>query len=261
MLNRLKDTKCFLLDMDGTFYLGGKLIPGSLEFIKTLEAKKIGYMFLTNNSSRSVDYYIKKLEGMGLTVTADKVISSGQATASYLLKQFSCKRIYLLGNQYLVDEMSKMGVVIDNNNPELVVVGYDTTIDYEKMTAVCDLIRAGLPYIATHPDFNCPTEGGFAPDIGAIMAFIEASTGRKADTIIGKPYQGIVDYALERTGHSVEELAMVGDRLYTDVETGLQHGMLAILVMSGETTRDMLATSSTVPHLVFDNLKAIGEAL
>ena len=150
--------------------------------------------------------------------------------------------------------MREAGVTVDQTAPEIVVVGYDTTLDYKKMTAVCDFVRAGLPYIATHPDFNCPTETGFAPDIGAIMAFIEASTGRRADLVVGKPRTGIVQAALRRTGLAVGQLAMVGDRLYTDIETGLKSGMLSILVMSGETTPEMLAAYPHKPDLVFDRL-------
>ena len=122
------------------------------------------------------------------------------------------------------------------------------------MTAVCDFVRAGLPYIATHPDFNCPTETGFAPDLGAIMAFIEASAGRRPELIVGKPNPGIVEAALRRTGLRTEELAMVGDRLYTDIETGRRSGMLSILVMSGETTEEMLAGSPIQPDLKFGRL-------
>ena len=159
-----------------------------------------------------------------------------------------------LGNEFLLSEMREAGIPIDEDAPEIVVIGYDTTLDYKKMTRVCDLVRSGLPYIATHPDFNCPTETGFMPDIGAIMAFIEASTGRRPDLIIGKPNTGIVEAVLRRTGLRVDELAMVGDRLYTDIETGLRSGMLSILVMSGETTEDMLAASTTRPDLKFGRL-------
>ena len=145
-------------------------------------------------------------------------------------------------------------MLIDQQAPDYVIIGYDTTLDYAKMTAVCDHVRAGLPYIATHPDFNCPTETGFAPDIGAIIAFIEASTGRRPDLIVGKPYGGIVDAALRRTGLERSQLAMVGDRLYTDIRTGVEHGILSILVMTGETTRAMLSASDIQPDLVFERL-------
>ena len=143
---------------------------------------------------------------------------------------------------------------MDEKNPEVVIIGFDTTLTYQKMWDVCDFVRAGLPYVATHPDFNCPTETGFMPDIGAIIAFIEASTGRRPDLIVGKPHTGIVEAVLRRTGLRLDELAMVGDRLYTDIETGRRSGMLSILVMSGETTEEMLAQSSTQPDLKFGRL-------
>ena len=129
---------------------------------------------------------------MGLTVGREKVLTSGEATAAVLQEKYPGKRAFVLGNEFLLEEMREAGVTVDQTDPEIVVVGYDTTLDYKKMTAVCDFVRAGLPYIATHPDFNCPTETGFAPDIGAIMAFIEASTGRRADLVVGKPHTGIV---------------------------------------------------------------------
>ena len=133
-------------------------------------------------------------------------------------------------------------------------MGFDTTLDYAKMCRVCDLVRAGLPYVATHPDFNCPTETGFIPDIGAIMAFIEASTGRRADVVIGKPHGEIVRAAQERLGLAPGEMAMVGDRLYTDVRTGVDHGLCAILVLSGEGTLADIETMHIEPDLIFARL-------
>ena len=253
-MSKLTDVKCFLLDMDGTFYLGDRLLEGSLDFIKAVVDSGRDYLFLTNNSSHNAAHYVKKLARMGLSVSRDKVLTSGQATAMKMVKLYPGKKAFVLGNEFLFEELAEYGVSIDQERPDYVIIGYDTTLDYAKMTAVCDFVRAGLPYIATHPDFNCPTETGFAPDIGAIIAFIEASTGRRPDLIIGKPYVGIVEAALERTGLRADQLAMVGDRLYTDIETGLQHGMTAILVMTGETTEDMLAASATVPDLKYGRL-------
>ena len=250
----IQDVRCFLLDMDGTFYLGENLIPGSLDFIRRVEETGRDFLFLTNNSSHNADFYVQRLKRMGLNVGREKVLTSGEATAAVLLEKYPGKRAFVLGNEFLLEEMREAGVMVDQTDPEIVVVGYDTTLDYKKMTAVCDHVRAGLPYIATHPDFNCPTETGFAPDIGAIMAFIEASTGRRADLVVGKPHTGIVQAALRRTGLQVGQLAMVGDRLYTDIETGLKSGMLSILVMSGETTPEMLAAYPNKPDLVFDRL-------
>ncbi len=253
-MKKVSDVRCFLLDMDGTFYLGDRLLDGSLDFIRAVEDSGRDYLFLTNNSSHNAAHYVKKLAKMGLSVTRDKVLTSGQATAMKVNELYPGKKAFVLGNGFLLEELAEYGVAIDQQNPDYVIIGYDTTLDYAKMTAVCDFVRAGLPYVATHPDFNCPTETGFAPDIGAIMAFINASAGRMPDLIVGKPYAGIVEAALKRTGLAAHQLAMVGDRLYTDIETGLQHGMTAILVMTGETTEDMLRQSKTIPDLKYGRL-------
>lgn len=251
---RLEGVRCFLLDMDGTFYLGDNLIEGSLDFLECLRRTGRQAVFLTNNSSKSREIYVKKLRRLGVTEPFLRVYSSSLATGRYVLENFRGKKAFLLGNEALRDELTQMGVPLDDEHPDYVLIGFDTTLDYAKMTRVCDLVRAGLPYVATHPDFNCPTETGFIPDIGAIMAFIEASAGRRPDLIIGKPYRGIVDGVLEYAGVSCGECAMVGDRLYTDVATGVNFGMTAILVLSGEATRKDLETSSVQPDLIFNRL-------
>lgn len=253
-LARLRGVRCFLLDMDGTFYLGDRLLEGSLDFLDALRRTGRQALFLTNNSSKSAEMYVSKLRRMGVKDPFLRVYTSGQATGRYVLQHFAGKRAFLLGNDLLKAELEAMGVLIDNEHPDYVLVGFDTTLDYASMTRVCDLVREGLPYVATHPDYNCPTETGFIPDIGAIMAFIEASAGRKADIIIGKPYQGIVDAALELTGMQAGACAMVGDRLYTDMATGVNFGMTAILVLSGEATMADVETSPVKPHLIFDRL-------
>ena len=260
-MNALSNIRCFLLDMDGTFYLGNNIIEGSLSFIDKVKETGRDFLFLTNNSSHNAQFYVKRLAGMGLSVTRDKILTSGEATARILKRDYPGKRAFVLGNEFLVADMEEAGIVLDNENPEIVVIGYDTTLDYKKMTAVCDFVRVGLPYIATHPDFNCPTETGFAPDIGAIMAFIEASANRRPELIVGKPYSGIVEAALERTGYQLSEMAMVGDRLYTDIATGNKNGMVSILVMSGETTQKMLDESEIRPTLTFDRLSCMNGLL
>ncbi len=252
---RLQDVRCFLLDMDGTFYLGDRLIEGSLDFLAALRATGRDAWFLTNNSSKSAKVYVDKLTRMGVPEPfRTQVMTSGHAAARYIQEQFPGRTGYLLGNDMLRTELTQMGLTFAERDVDYVLVAYDTSLDYAKMCAVCDHIRAGLPYIATHPDFNCPTETGFIPDMGAIMAFIEASTGRKADVILGKPYGGIVREAVARTGYAPEQCAMVGDRLYTDVRTGVDHGMTGILVLSGEATMDDVAVSHVKPHLIFDRL-------
>ncbi|HHT25276.1 MAG TPA: HAD-IIA family hydrolase [Clostridiaceae bacterium] len=285
-LARLKNIKCLLLDMDGTFYTGNHILPGSLEFLAEIKKKDIRVLFLTNNSSRSANFYIKKLIKLGVEKPFLNVLTSGQAIGEYALKHFPNQRVYLLANQIVTDEMTEIGLLIDNQNPEYVLITYDTELTYEKLDRVCYFIRAGLPYIASHPDFNCPTEYGFAPDIGATIAYIEASTGRRPDAIIGKPNSLMIDQAIEIVNQAIvkseivelttagsqniksttneseatttmitkSEIAMIGDRLYTDIEAAIQSNILGILVMSGETDRQMLLESTIKPDLVFDTL-------
>lgn len=261
--DQLAQVRCFLLDMDGTFYLGDRLIDGSLDFLAALERTGRDAWFLTNNSSKSAAVYTRKLRGMGVPERfCQQVMTSGHAAAHYIQEKFPEGRGYLLGNEMLREELTHMGLAFDDaDDVDYVLVAFDTTLDYRKMCRVCDLIRWGKPYIATHPDFNCPTETGFVPDMGAIMAFIEASTGRKADVIIGKPHYGIVREALERTGRPLSEMAMVGDRLYTDVATGVNHGMKGILVLSGEATMDDVAKSDVKPDMIFGRLSDMIEYL
>ena len=251
---KLAAVRCFLLDMDGTFYLGNRLLEGSMDFLRAVERSGRSFAFLTNNSSRGTEHYIRKLAGMGVGIAPEQMLSSGQAAAMYLRRQWPGKRVFLLGNDSLRREMEAYGIPLDQESPELVLVGFDTSLTYEKMCRVCDLVRAGLPYIATHPDFNCPTETGFVPDIGAIMAFIQASTGRKADLIIGKPHGEIVRAACERTGLAPSQMAVVGDRLYTDIQTGLSHGLLAIMVLTGEGTVEEIERTGVEPDLLFERL-------
>lgn len=258
---KLHPIKCFMLDMDGTFYLGDRLLDGSLDFLEKLNATGRKSLFVTNNSSKSASVYQKKLERMGVKPLNRNVLTSGHAAASYCRREFAGKKAFLLGNGMLRDELVQLGLDIDNEHPDYVLIAYDTTLDYAKMTAVCDWVRAGLPYIATHPDFNCPTETGFAPDIGSIIAFIEASTGRRPDLILGKPYAGIVEEALRLTGLQKHELAMVGDRLYTDIATGKNFDMLSILVLTGEATLEDVKSTGIEPDLVFERLSAMNPYL
>ena len=253
----LSQVKGFLLDMDGTLYLGDQLLDGSLAFLDKVQQTGRSALFLTNNSSKSGDVYVQKLKKLGVKAPFLQVLTSGQAAGQYVLRNYATQRAFLLGNEMLRQELTSMGVVVDPLHPDYVLIAYDTSLTYETMTRVCDLVRAGLPYIATHPDFNCPTETGFAPDIGAIIAFIEASTGRRPDVVIGKPNAGIVEEALRITGLPTQALAMVGDRLYTDIATGVQFGMTSILVLTGEATLADLQASSVQPDLIFERLSSM----
>ena len=249
----LRSAKCLLFDMDGTVYLGSKLLPGAAEFFAHLEEAGFPYYFLTNNSSRSRADYVQKLAGMGLPTPEEKIFSSGEATAIYLSRQRPGAKIYLVGTPSLEAEFGRFGFVLTDEDPEAVVLGFDTTLTYQKLVKLCDFVRAGLPYIATHPDINCPTEDGFIPDIGAMMALVQASTGREADVIVGKPYPPIVDAIVEKTGFSPGEIVMVGDRLYTDIALG-QAGLGTVLVLSGEARLEDLPEAPHQPDLVVQDL-------
>ena len=157
----LKPVRCFLLDMDGTFYLGNQLLDGSLAFLEKVQSSGRQAMFLTNNSSKSAEVYIEKLRRMGVRDPFLRVLTSGQATAQFVMKTFVNQSAFVLGTEMLRREMQQNGVVINDQTPDYVIIGYDTTLNYAKMTKVCDLVRSGLPYIATHPDFNCPDRSRF----------------------------------------------------------------------------------------------------
>ena len=251
----LKKINCFALDMDGTIYLGNRWIDGARDFLEAVEKAGKQYVFLTNKSSKNPQAYVEKLGRMGLDVDTSKIVTSGQATIAYLKKEFQGRKVYLLGNELLRKEFLQEGICLDEEMPEVVVVGFDTTLTYAKMCRVCDLVREGLPYISTHPDYNCPTETGFIPDAGAIHAFIYASAFRYPDHIVGKPNGDIMDYLAARAGVSKEETAMVGDRLYTDVAAGVNNGYTGILVLSGEAGMKDVETSEILPHLIFASVR------
>ena len=261
MNNSLAKVKCFLLDMDGTFNLGNQIIEGSLDFIDVLNSQGKKFIFLTNNSSKNRSNYAAKITNLGLNITKDKIFTSGEATTIFLHKNYPNKGVFLVGTSQLVSEFKEFGIFIKPNNPNIVVLGFDTSLTYKKLWKLCDYVRAGLPYIATHPDYNCPTENGFMPDIGAMIAFVKAATGREPDLIIGKPNPFIVDALAMKLNLQIDEMAMVGDRLYTDIALGKTSGITTCLVLSGETKQRDVEQSAYKPDYVFDNLKAIGDWL
>jgi 4-nitrophenyl phosphatase len=259
--SKLSRTRCFLLDMDGTFNLGDRLLDGSLRFIDMLNELGIDYLFLTNNSSKNRGYYAEKVTRLGLPISQDKIFTSGEATSIYLKKEHPSAKVYVVGTPPLEDEFRQHGFHLTDENPELVVLGFDTTLTYQKLWKLCDFVRAGMPYIATHPDFNCPTETGYMPDTGAMIAFVRASTGREPDIVIGKPNRMIVDAVSQKYGYAIEEMAMVGDRLYTDIALGGTSGITTCLVLSGETKEEDVASSQFKPDYVFSDLGAIADWL
>jgi HAD superfamily hydrolase (TIGR01450 family) len=257
----LDHVRCFLLDMDGTFYLGEALLPGALEFVGVLRRQGRDFLFLTNNSSRSQDDYAAKITRLGLPVDREKIFTSGEATARYMHGAFPDARVFLVGPPSLHAEFQAHGVALDESRPSHVVLGFDTTLTYAKLWRMCDLVRAGLPYVATHADFNCPTPSGYMPDVGAMIALVRASTGREPDLVVGKPNRMFVEAAAAKLQLPVASLAMIGDRLYTDIALGKTSGIATILVLSGEMRREDAESSPHKPDLVFADLAEIAAYL
>lgn len=252
-ISKLTNIQCFLLDMDGTFYLGDHLLPGALEFIELLNQRNIRFLFLTNNSSRTRKEYADKIRRFGLDLSEEAIFTSGEATAIYLSRRKPGAKLYVVGTPALEREFSEHGFQQSEKDPDFAVLGFDTTLTYAKLWRLCDLVAAGVPYIATHPDINCPTETGFMPDIGAMMALVAASTGKQPDVVIGKPFSPIVEALTEKLNLPVGDLCMIGDRLYTDIALG-KTGLNTVLVLSGETHLDDLTTSPFQPDYVVKDL-------
>ena len=258
---KLSSVRGFLLDMDGTFYLDDRLLEGALRFIDLVREQGKEYLFLTNNSSRHRGQYAEKIRRLGLDISDDAVLTSGEATALHLKKDHLGADIFLVGTPSLEDEFRAHGFHLVQHDPQFLVLGFDTTLTYQKLWTLCDYVRAGVPYIATHPDFNCPTENGYMPDVGAMMAFVEAATGRRPDLVVGKPNRLIVDAAAHRMNLTVDQLAMIGDRLYTDIALGQTSGIATVLVLSGETKLEDLEGSPLQPDHIFKNLAGVADWL
>ncbi len=259
-MRRLTDIRCFLLDMDGTFYLGDRLLPGSLDFMRYLGSSGRDYLFLTNNSSRSAVYYAEKLTAMGWPSAPGDILTSGEAAARWLVRQKSGARVFLLGTPDLEAEFAAHGLILTADAPDYVVLGFDKTLTYDKLATACRLIRGGVPFVATHPDLNCPTEDGFIPDCGAIIEAIVAATGVRPH-IIGKPQPEIINAVFAKKNIPPAAAAIVGDRLYTDIATGKNAGIASILVLSGETKAADLAAATVAPDFVFADLGTLALAL
>ena len=250
-MSDLKDIKFFILDMDGTIYLENKILPTTLDFLAKLKATNRDYILLTNNSSKNRNDYQQKLSKMQIELPPEKIINSGETTAAYLADQGrkKGKRIYLLGTDSFKKEMERFGHQIVNKEKSIrekpekvdyVVLGFDKTLTYKKLWDAHELILSGVNYVATHPDLVCPLRGNKTqPDTGAMIELLAASTGKRP-LIIGKPSKLTVEFILKRFELKKSELAMVGDRLYTDMRMAHEAGITGILVLSGETKREDL---------------------
>jgi NagD protein len=264
---RIKEIKHVALDMDGTIYKGNTLFPYTVPFLARLKNLGIGYSFLTNNPSKSVADYLKHLENMGLTATADELYTSAQATIHYLQTHLpAAKRLFILGTPSMIGEFESSGFVsVADSADEVVdavVVGFDLTLTYDRLCRAAWWIKGGKPFIATNPDLVCPTDQPTVlVDCGSICAALEKATGRKPDITLGKPKPEMLDGILHARGLRPHEVAMVGDRLYTDMLMAHQAGVLGVLVLSGEATPADAQQSDPKPDITLQNIAQLGELI
>ena len=242
---------------DGTVYIGDNEIEGSFEAVNELRKMGKRICFFTNNSSRMHTDYIARLNNLGLRVYSDEIYTSGQVTCEYILDHFRGSKVYLLGNERLRSEFLLYGIELTDTDPDIAVLGFDTTLTYDRLYQFCKFIKKGIPYIATHPDFNCPAEECPMPDVGAFIEAIRLTTDRVPEYIMGKPHSIAGDRISKRYNLPPSQIAMVGDRLYTDIAFGKNCGFVSILVLSGETTKEMADKSEIKPDVMLDKVKDI----
>jgi NagD protein len=263
MSHALNAIRHVVLDMDGTIYSGSRLFDCTLPFLERLRNAGIGYTFLTNNTSRSKDDYVLKLRGLGIAASLSDIYTAADATIDYLRRELpQVHRIALLGTPSLSRQFAGEGFVIDWDTPEAVVVGFDTTLQYDRLCRTAWWIAHDLPYLATHPDLICPTdEPTVLVDCGAICAALAAATNGRQPIVLGKPSPAILEGLARKHGLSIQEVAMVGDRLYTDVALAQRAGAMSVLVLSGEATRDDALAHTPGPDLVVQDVGVFGEML
>ena len=262
---QIKETELFLFDMDGTLYLGDRLFDFSRDLLDEIRKQGKKYLFLTNNSSKSVIDYVKKLEKLGIEATEDDFMTSSGATAYYLKKNLPNAVLYVCGTQSLKDELKRNGFEIREEITDditAVLMGFDTELTFKKLHDVSYLLttRTSLDYIATNPDLVCPTEFGSVPDCGSVCEMIFNSTGRRP-IVIGKPSPLMPQLAMDKEGSDPAHTALVGDRMYTDIKSALNAGAAGYLVMRGETTYEILEKSEDKPTAVFESGADILEIL
>ncbi|MDE0708038.1 MAG: HAD-IIA family hydrolase [Candidatus Poseidoniales archaeon] len=237
MDSNLADIDAVFLDLDGTMYLGADLIPGALEFLARCEQRGIDRFFLSNNSSRSVTQYVSKLNTLGIPATPEDVLLSTHDLLSWLSSN-AVTETWLVGTEGMREMLESQGVSTQSQNPQFVVLGYDTEITYDKIATASIHLHNDVPMVASHPDMVCPSPDGGLPDTGAYMAMFEATTGVRPVWICGKPEPGMILHKIEALGLEPARCAMVGDRLYTDMAMATRAGVKGILVLSGEATEE-----------------------
>jgi NagD protein len=260
----LKDIKCFIFDMDGTLYSGNILFKGVLELFTYFKKNSIKFFFLTNNSSNTKRAYFEKLNSLGINMIEEsQIITSGDIIIQYL-SSFNFKNIYIVGTPALENQFTENGfnlVTKKNSNVDCVVVGFDKTFTYNKAEIAVHYLRKGIPFISTNEDLVCPVENNeFIPDCGAITSLLELASGRTT-TYIGKPRKETYNYLIKYIGFDKDKLAIVGDRLYTDIATGFNNNFTSIAVLTGEMEIKDLKKSKIKPTYIFKSVNEIYLAL
>ena len=251
----LKNARLFLLDMDGTIYLDNDLFDGVTDFLAHIKALGGKYLFLTNNSSKSVNKYIEKLSALGIPTTADDFLTSTDATIVYL-KPKNYKKIYAFGTTSFKEQLKAANLPITDrleDDIDCLLMGFDTELTFKKLEDACILLNRGVDYIATNPDFVCPTWYGSVPDCGSVSEMLFNATKRRPK-FIGKPQPEMALLAVEKTGFKREQTALIGDRLYTDIACGVNAGVNSVFVLSGEGTLEDLKTSDVKPDYIFKDI-------
>lgn len=261
-MENIKKLRLFLLDMDGTIYLDDQLFDGVTDFLSHVKAIGGKYMFLTNNSSKSVEKYIEKLAALGIASCPEDFLTSTDATVLYLQKK-SYKKIYALGTASFKEQLRFSGLpVVDRleEGIDCLCMGFDTELTFQKLEDACILLGKGVDYVATNPDWVCPTWYGYVPDCGSVSEMLFRATGRRP-IFIGKPEPTMALLAMEKTGFSKEQTVLIGDRLYTDIACGVNAGIQTVFVLSGEGTLEDVEKSDKKPTYIYENIKKFYEAL
>lgn len=260
--SKLKDKKLFLLDMDGTFYNHNTLFEGSKELLETIRKNGGKYVFVTNNSSKSVIDYIKKMKTLGIETTDNDFYTSVQTTILLFKKMFPNKKIYCQGTKSLISELNKELIITEEveDDVDVVLVGFDMELTYEKISKTCELLTRDIPYYATNPDLAYQNAFGLTPDCGSICQMIKNSTG-KDPIYIGKPQATMIDIAIEKYGYTKEETVVIGDRFYTDIMSGINAGVDTICVLTGESTIESIKKEKNKPTYVLNSVKEIKDVI
>ena len=257
---KLSDKKLFLLDMDGTIYLDTTLFDGTLDFLKKVKSSGGRYLFVTNNSSKSTSAYVEKLAKIGITATEEEFLTSTDATCTYILKNYPGKKFYSFGTKSFTDQLIAAGISVTTELCDDIfglVISNDTEITFKKLDDAARLLtEREVVYIATNPDWVCPTSYGYVPDCGCFCEMLKRATG-KEPLFIGKPEPQMLLSAIERLGYSKADAVMVGDRLYTDIASGYNAGIDTVFVLSGEGTLQDLEDSEVKPTYVMKDIKEL----